>query len=105
MGQSRDQENEILAKLVLEGLLKFTLPAIAIATAGTYYVRRRAASLKATPVERWVLTGMHYYAGTSLGASMGMWMYEPILERKILEQAPHSDIARAIREEKRKRNE
>ena len=104
MKPSRDEEKEVLARLVLDGLLKFTLPAIAMATAGTYYMRRRAASLKATPAERWILTGMHYYAGASLGTTVGMWLYEPILERKILEQAPNSDIARAIKEQKRRRD-
>ncbi|GFR60928.1 hypothetical protein ElyMa_003544200 [Elysia marginata] len=102
--RDKDHENQVLAKLVLDGLLKFTLPAMVLATAGTYYMRRRAASLKATPAERWILTGMHYYAGASLGASMGMWVYEPILERKILEQAPHSEIAKAIKEERRRKD-
>ncbi|KAK3777893.1 hypothetical protein RRG08_038139 [Elysia crispata] len=92
MGNSRDQDNEILARLLLDGLVKFAVPGMVIATAGTYYMRRRVASLKATPVERWVLTGMHYWASTCLGATMGMWVYD----RMVLEQA--------FKEEKKRRN-
>ncbi|GFN75432.1 hypothetical protein PoB_000193800 [Plakobranchus ocellatus] len=102
MSPPSDRDNELLAKFVVEGLLKFTLPAILVATAGTYYMRRRASSLMATPAERWILTGMHYYAGANLGASLGMWLYQPIFERKVLEQTPNSDLAKAIRESKRR---
>ncbi|KAH9500394.1 hypothetical protein Btru_071724 [Bulinus truncatus] len=93
---------EKLNDIIFEGIMFFGLPAAAGLAVATYLMRGRARRLVATTGEHILLAGMQYYGAFSIGFSVGMLVYGPIMESKILDRLPYSDIARDIREGRRR---
>ncbi|BFZ01341.1 hypothetical protein BsWGS_04380 [Bradybaena similaris] len=98
-----NNEQETLGRVFTEGLAKYVLPSINICLVAIVLMRIRCESFAATRFECFVLSALHYYAAFDIGYTIGMKLYEPILEQKVLEQMPNSEYAKVIQEARRYR--
>lgn len=94
-------DSEKLNDIIFEGILYFGIPASILLGGATFFMRRRARNLVATTAEHAVLNVLLYYGAVSVGFGLGMGLYSPFMEKKILERIPYSDVAAAIREGRR----
>ncbi|BFZ01338.1 hypothetical protein BsWGS_04377 [Bradybaena similaris] len=95
------REAEVIGELAVEGLYKYGLPSMIACLGATFLMRRRINSFMATRVERVILSALHYYAASDIGFNIGMRLYEPTFEQKVMEQIPNSEYAKIIRETRR----
>ncbi|BFZ01337.1 hypothetical protein BsWGS_04376 [Bradybaena similaris] len=95
------REAEVIGELALDGLYKYGLPSMIACLGATFLMRRRINSFTATRVERVILSALHYYAACDIGTNIGMRLYQPIFEQKVMEQIPNSEYAKIIRETRR----
>ncbi|CAG5134985.1 unnamed protein product [Candidula unifasciata] len=95
------REAEVLGEIAVEGLYKYGLPSMILCIGATFLMRRRVAGFTATRAERFILSAMHYYAASDIGFNLGMKIYEPTFEQKVVERIPNSDYAKIIRESRR----
>lgn len=77
---------EKLNDIIYEGVLYFGLPSAIALCVATYIMRGRAERLEATTLELALLSCMQYYGALGIGFSLGMTIYQPFMQRKIVER-------------------
>ncbi|BFZ01340.1 hypothetical protein BsWGS_04379 [Bradybaena similaris] len=95
-----DNQRDAFMLLIAQGIAKYALPPALLCIGVTYLMRSRLNSFKATLFEDLVLYILHCYTAMDIGFNIGMKLFKPVFEQKVLDQMPNSECAEAIRKAK-----